>query len=506
MVTLEKSRWWILFSLALGLLAVGLDMTVLNVALPTLAMDLQASTSELQWILDSYNLVLAAMLLPAGMLGDRYGRKKLLLASLFLFGGASAACAFSDTPAMLIGMRSLLGLGAAFLMPLSISVLPVLFKGADRTKAMMVWMTVNMLGIPLGPIVGGWLLNQYNWGSVFLINLPLIAIALIAVGLLMPESHSPERLRLDIPGVLGSSAGLVGITYGVIRVGEYGWDDRSGLLVMAAGVLILILFVIGERRVRHPLIDLSLFRSSSFTWGTLLATCVSFAMFGLLFAMPQYFQAVNGADAFGTGLRLLPMIGGMMVGAKVSEAIIKKFGARIVVSFGFAVIAGSLFLGTVTGPESGYAFVAVWISLFGVGLGFALPTSMDLAIGELSAERGGVGSALIMALRQVGGAIGVAVLGSALNSAYQSRLELDGLPGQTANAIKKSVSTGAATARQMGLPDLLAMVKSAYIHGMSLMLWICGGIAAISFVLAVLFLPRRAAGETKAQGESDLRA
>ncbi|MEO3947188.1 MFS transporter [Gorillibacterium sp. CAU 1737] len=505
MVRSEKSRWWVLLSLALGLLAVGLDMTVLNVALPTLAMDLQASTSELQWILDSYNLVMAAMLLPAGMLGDRFGRKRLLLLSLLLFGGASAACAVSNTPAMLIGMRTLLGLGAAFLMPLSISILPVLFKGAERTKAMTVWMTVNMLGIPLGPIVGGWLLNQYHWGSVFLINLPLIAVALMAVGLLMPESRSQERVSLDFPGVVGSSAGLVGVTYGIIRAGEHGWDDRMALLALAAGVLLLALFVAWERKARHPLIDLSLFRSSRFTWGTLLATCVSFAMFGLLFVMPQYFQAVKGADAFDTGLRLLPMIGGMMVGAKGSDALIKRLSARVVVSLGFAVIAGSLILGTATQLESSYAFVALWITLFGVGLGFALPTSMDLAVGELTEERGGVGSALIMALRQVGGAVGVAVLGSVLNSAYRSRLPLEGLPGQTADAMKSSVSAGAAIARKLKLEDLLERIQAAYIGGMGQLLWICGGIATVSFLLAILFLPRHSE-MGKGQGESDVSA
>lgn len=494
----SRSKWWVLFALTFGLLAVGLDMTVLNVALPTLAMDMQASTSQLQWILDSYNLVLAAMLLPAGMLGDRFGRKKLLLLALVLFGAASAACAYSGTPAMMIGMRSLLGLGAAFLIPLSMSVLPVMFSGEERTKAMIIWASANMLGIPLGPILGGWLLKHYSWGSVFLLNLPLIAIALIAVTLLMPESRSAERPRLDIPGVIASSLGLTGITYGVIRAGEHGWGNPGTLGSLIAGTLILTAFILWQRRTKHPLIDLSLFRSSSFTWGTILATTVSFAMFGLLFVMPQYFQAVNGADALGTGLRLLPMIGGLIVGAKAAQALIPRFGAKYTAAAGFALMTAGLLVGTATGLDTSYGFAAFWISVSGLGLGFVLPTAMDSALGELSAERSGVGSALIMAMRQVGGAVGVALLGAALNSTYRANLALGGLGSQTADTIKQSVSAGAAAARQAGSDALLAEVRSAFVQGMDTMLWICGGIAAVSFLLALLFFPRKAVRKDQA--------
>ncbi|MFD1773684.1 MFS transporter [Paenibacillus rhizophilus] len=487
-----RSKWWVLFALTFGLLAVGLDMTVLNVALPTLAVDMQASTGQLQWILDSYNLVLAAMLLPAGMLGDRYGRKKLLLFALVLFGAASAACAYSGTPAMMIGMRSLLGLGAAFLVPLSMSVLPVMFTGAERTKAMIIWASANMLGIPLGPILGGWLLKHYSWGSVFLLNLPLIAVALIAVTLLMPESRSAVRPRLDIPGVLASSLGLTGVTYGVIRAGEHGWGNPGTLGTLIVGALILTAFILWQRRTKHPLIELSLFRSPSFTWGTILATSVSFAMFGLLFVMPQYFQAVNGADALGTGLRLLPMIGGLLVGAKAAQALLPRLGAKYTAAGGFAFMTAGLVVGTATGLDTGYGFAALWITVAGLGLGFVLPTAMDSALGELSAERSGVGSALIMAMRQVGGAVGVALLGAALNSTYRGNLALGGLDSQTADTIKQSVSAGAAAARQTGSETLLAAVRSAFVHGMDTMLWICGGIAAVSFLLALLFLPRQA--------------
>lgn len=483
-------KWWILGALSFGLLAIALDMTILNVALPTLATDLNASTSSLQWIVDSYNLVLAAILLPAGMLGDRFGRKRFLLTALVLFGAASAGCAFSGSASTLVVARAFLGLGAAFVLPLSMSILPVLFHGAERTKAMMIWAMANMLGIPLGPIVGGWLLKHYDWGSVFLLNLPLVAVAIVAIGWLLPESRSEAKRRLDVPGILTSSVGLVSLTYGVIRTGEHSWSDPLALATMAAGAVLLAVFVLWERRTSEPLIDLSLFRSASFTWGTLLATAVSFALFGLIFAVPQYFQAVLGADAFGSGLRLLPLIGGLIVGARAAQSLLPRFGAKKVAAAGFAVLAAGFLVGTGTGADTGYGFMASWLIVSGLGLGFALPTSMDAALGELSAERSGVGSALIMAMRQVGGSFGVALLGAAMNGAYRSKLQLDGVPAEVADAVRQSVAAGSATAHRLGSETLIANVNHAFSGGMDILLWICGGISALGVVLALLYLPR----------------
>jgi EmrB/QacA subfamily drug resistance transporter len=490
MVISTKRKWWVLGALSFGLLAIGLDMTILNVALPTLALDLAASTGQLQWIVDAYNLVLAAALLPAGMLGDRIGRKKLLLGALVLFGIASAACAFSDSPGELIVMRSFLGLGAAFVIPLSMSVLPVLFEGAERTKAMMLWATANMLGIPLGPIIGGSLLKHYAWGSVFLINVPLVIVALIAVGILLPESRSNERRRFDAPGVTSSSLGLVAVTYGVIRAGEHGWSDVPALLSIVGGLIVLLLFVLWQRRIAYSLIDLSLFRSARFTWGTILATTVTFAIFGLLFAMPQYFQAVQGADTLGTGLRLLPLIGGLLVGAKFAQRLMTQAGTKRIAAAGFAVLAISLAAGAVTTADSSYGFAAAWMTAAGLGLGLALPTSMDAALGELSAERSGVGSALIMAMRQVGGSFGVAILGAALNAIYRAQLDLAGLPASVAETVRQSAAAGSRVAVSLKSDALLASVQAAFVHGMDTMLWVCGGIAALGMALTLLFLPQ----------------
>jgi EmrB/QacA subfamily drug resistance transporter len=490
---LGSRKWWALGALALSLMTVGLDLTILNVALPTLATELRASTGQLQWFADAYNLVLAATVLPAGLLGDRFGRKRMLLLALSLFGAASLACSFAASTGQLIAGRALLGLGAAALLPLSMSILPVLFTPEERPRALTIWVTANSLGIPLGPIVGGWLLDHYSWGSVFLINVPVVLIGLVAIAFLLPESRDPRRPRIDVPGVVTSSLGLVALTYGVIQGGENGWGEASTLLTLAVGVASLVAFVLRQlaetrRPGGQPLVDLALFRSPNFTWGGVLATLSTFAMFGVLFAMPQYFQAVIGADALGTGLRLLPIIGGLLVGAQLSDRIAPRVGPAVTVALGFALLAGGLLAGATTGADTGYGFAAVWMTVLGAGLGFALSAAMDVAIGALSPERSGVGSALLMALRQVGGTIGVAVLGTVLASGYRGALG-DGVP----DAARESVSAGAAVAQQLGSPSLLDSVQSAFIEGMDAMLWVCGGVAVLAAVLALRFLPRRRA-------------
>jgi hypothetical protein len=333
---------------------------------------------------------------------------------------------------------------------------------------------------------------------VFLINVPVIVLALFAVALLLPESRSQRRPRLDVVGMVVSSFGLAGLTYGAIQAGQEGWGDAGALVAMLAGAGVLVAFVGWERRVARrpagqPLIDLSLFGSASFTWGTILATMVSFAMFGLLFAVPQYFQAVRGADAMGAGLRLLPLIGGLMMGAVAADRLAPRVGAKATAALGFALMAAGLAAGATTSLHTSNEFTLTWVAVLGAGLGFAMPTAMDAALGALSKERSGVGSALIMAIRQVGATIGVAILGSILNVGYHARLDLAGLPPQVADAVYDNAATGVAVAQQLGSAALLDSVRAAFVHGMGLLLWACAGIAVAGIMLALAFLPRRAA-------------
>ncbi len=505
-------RWGAVAALGLSVLVVGLDLTVLNLALPTLARELHASTGDLQWFIAAYSLVVAAFLLPAGMLGDRLGRKKVRILALIMFGASSAACAYSVSAGELIAARAVLGLGAAAILPLALSVLPVLFTEEERPRAIAAVSAAIFLSYPVGPILGGWLLDRFWWGSVFLINVPVVIVAVVVVALLMPESRSAERPRVDLIGMGISSLGLTALTYGTIKAGENGWGNRVALTGMLGGVAVLGLFVLWERaagrRAIQPLVDLSLFRSARFTWGTILTTAVSFAMFGILFAMPQYFQDVRGFNALGSGLRLLPLILGMLVGLVLGGRLTEprrsgpgtaegvkpepRAGAKLLVTAGFAVMAAGLAVGAFTKISSGTGFAAAWFAVAGAGLGLAIPSAMNAALGALSAERSGAGSALISAMRQVGATIGVAVLGTILNSVYRGQLHLGGLPPRIADATRDSVGVGVLVAHKLGSAPLLDAVRTAFVHGMDVMLWVCGGLALANALLALTFLPRQA--------------
>ncbi|MEU4221412.1 DHA2 family efflux MFS transporter permease subunit [Actinoplanes sp. NPDC026623] len=487
----SKSRWWALAALALCTLAVGLDSTVLSVALPTLAGDLHATTGDLQWITTAYLLVLAAALLPAGMLGDRFGRKRMLHGALVVFGAASVACAYAASTGQLIAARAGLGLGAAVLMPLSSAVLTVLFDAGERPRALTVWVTASALGIPLGPLVGGWLLVHFWWGSVFLINVPIVVLGLVAVALWVPESHGDRARRLDPAGIALSATGLVAVTYGIIEAGERGWTDPRSLLTAAGGIALLIVFGWWQRRAPAPLVDLTLFRSRGFTWGALMSTVAGFGMFGMLFALPQYYQSIGGHDALGTGLRLLPVIGGLLIGARIAGRIEPRAGAKALVTGGLALMAAGLFAGGATGPETGYGYVAAWVTVAGIGLGLTMPPAMNAALGALSPQSSGVGSGLIQAMRQVGAAIGVTVLGTVLNGVYRDQADVSGLTAPAAGAVRDSVTAGVAVAGRLGDRTLLHSVQAAFTSGMDRALLVAGAVAVCGAVLSLIFLPSR---------------
>ncbi|HVB42336.1 MAG TPA: MFS transporter [Streptosporangiaceae bacterium] len=498
MTGIDKRRWWALAALALSALVVGLDLFVLNLALPTLGAELHASSADLQWFVDAYSLVLAAALLPAGLLGDSVGRKRLMTGALAAFGLASLACAYSTSTAELITARAVLGLAAAVILPMTLAMLPVLFTADERPKAIAAVGGATFLGYPVGPILGGWLLDHFWWGSVFLINVPVVLIAVVAVVTLMPESRGERRSGFDLTGTLTSSAGLTLLTYGLIKAGDNGWIDPAAVATMAAGVVALVAFVAWERRLSGralPLVDLALFRSAGFTWGTVLSTLVSFALFGVIFAMPQYFLDVRGLNSLGGGVRMLPLIGGLALGLGIGQRLQAPRGSgprisvKVLTAAGFAIMAAALAVGASTTVGSSSGFTSAWFAVTGFGLGMAMPTALNTALGALSAERSGSGSALITAMRQVGGTIGVAVLGTVLATVYRGQLHLTGLPAAAASAVRSGVAGGVATARAAGSRELLQLVRGAYVHGMDLMLWVCGGIAIGSALLALAFLP-----------------
>ncbi|HET7015383.1 MAG TPA: MFS transporter [Streptosporangiaceae bacterium] len=545
MTQTESRRWWALGALSLSVLVVALDLFVLSLALPTLSADLHASSSDLQWFVVAYSLVLAAALLPAGMLGDRIGRKKILLVALAVFGIASVACAYSRSAGELIAARAVLGIAAAVILPMSLAVLPVMFSAEERPRAIAAVGGATFLGYPIGPILGGWLLDHFWWGSVFLINIPVVVIAIVAVAVLMPESRGDATARIDVIGIAISSIGLGLLTYGLIKAGNDGWGDAVAVGTMAGGVVVLGAFTWWERRVSRqagvergssplastvagkgggaqPLIDLNLFSSAGFTWGTVLSTLVSFALFGLVFAMPQYFLDVRGLDSLGAGVRMLPMIGGLALGLVLGQRLqtprkpkgaaadaaagSPTVGPKVLISVGFVIMAVALAVGTRTTLASSTSFAAAWFAVTGLGLGIALPTALSIALGALAPARSGSGSALITAMRQVGGTIGVAILGTVLATVYQGRLHLTGLPTSAVDTIRKSVAGGIAIAKASGSNALLDVVRTAYVHGLDVMLWVCAGIAFASAALAIAFLPRRVAAPPSEAGDHDTAA
>lgn len=482
-------RWLALAAMALAMLTIGLDMTVLTVALPTLAVDLDAGAGALQWFSTAYTLALAALMLPAGALGDRIGRKPVLLAALVLFGVASVGCAWSASAGQLIAARVVLGIAAAAMIPLTLAVLPVLFADrGERARAMSIWVTSSALGLPLGPVLGGWLVDNYWWGSVFLINVPMVMVGTIAVAMWVPDSRDPVRRPMDLPGVGLSALAMLAVTYGFIRCGEEGWGSVAGLASLAAGLLVLAAFVFQQRTTVSPLIDAALFAKPGFRWGAAFSVLITFAMFGMLFTVPQYFQEVLGADALGSGLRLLPMIAGIVVGARAGARLSAALGTRAVLVAGIAALAVGLALGAATRIDSSYWFAACWIAVAGAGMGAATPVAMAIAIDDLDVARAGVGSALLQALRQVAGTLGVAVLGTVLITRYRAELGPWNIAPYDAG-----VSSAVAVARARGEVAALAQAQSAFLAGMSLMLWVCAAVCVGAALLAWRVLPRRAA-------------
>ncbi|OFE17820.1 hypothetical protein BA895_13505 [Humibacillus sp. DSM 29435] len=493
-LTEDARRWAALAATALTVLVIGLDTTILNVALPDIAVDLGASNAQLQWFADSYLLVLGALLLPAGMLGDRYGRKRFTVGGLVVFGAGSLWCALATSASGLIGARTLLGVGAAVLIPLAMSSVVVLFEAHERTRAIGVIGASTMLGLPLGPILAGVLLQHYWWGAVFLVNLPVIAVALVAVATLLPESTGDRGRRLDLVGILLSSGALAAATFGVIEGPERGWSDTLVLAGLIGGGALGGGFVRWQQcdRGLEPVVDPALWGEPAFRWGGVTAATASLAFFGAMFVVPQYLRGVLGADALGTGLRSIPMVVGLLVGLRTTMALLPRFGSRTLGAAGFAIGAAAFVLGSRVTVESGYLVTGIWTFAVGSGVGAALFCGQNCALGALPRARAATGSALIQALRQVGSVLGIAVLGALLNAVYRSGLPVGGTGGLSAGqvaALGQNVTSGVAGAARSGSAALERAVQSAFVGGLSATLWVSAAVCLAGACLVWVALP-----------------
>jgi EmrB/QacA subfamily drug resistance transporter len=499
----HPQRWWILGALSLSLMVIGLDLTVLSVALPVLVADLKATTTELQWIMDSYILVLAVLLLPAGSLGDRIGRKRVLVAGLTLFLAGSLLCAYAWSAGALIGFRAFMGLGGAIVIPLTLSVLPAIFSEQERPRAIAAWSAASGVSIALGPIVGGWLLGHYFWGSVFWFNVPFIVAALLAVVWLVPESRDPRPRRADPGGVLLAAAGLTSLVYAIIEQPTRGWDQVT-VTTLAGGVALLAAFAALEARSRHPMLNVSLFADPRFTWAAVGFGLVGLVLTGAMFLFTQYLQDVLGYRPFGAGLRVIPLVLGLLAGAQAVSRLLPRTGAKVAMSAGFTLLAAGLALfGTAT-VHTGYAFIALCLTLMGAGLGMAMTPGLDCIMGAMPEGEFGAGSAVANTFRQVGGAIGVALLGGLYLNRYVATLHLPAaLPAPVVRATRQSV--GAANAVAGKLPAALgAQVRgqahAAFMSGLDWTLLIAAGVAVAAAALVAALLPgHKPAPETQAR-------
>ncbi len=498
----DPRRWVILGVLCLALSVVGIDGTIVNVALPSFVRELGASSSELQWIVDSYTIVFAGFLLIAGNTGDRLGRRRCLVLGMAVFGGGSLGCSLVDAPVGLIAFRALQGLGAAFIMPATLSILANVFRDeSERGRAIAIWAGVSGLGVAVGPLAGGYLLEHYWWGSIFLVNVPIGIAAVVAIILLVPESRDPAAPRLDLVGTLLSTVGLVALLFGIIEGPSKGWTASVVLASFGAAVVLLVAFGLWERHTDHPILDLSIFRNARFTAASVAVTLVFFAMFGAMFFLTQYLQFVLGYSALVSGAALLPVAATLMISAPLSATLVARVGTKAIVSVGLVLVAVGLFGCTLVDVSSSYGVVAGVMVVVGLGMGLAMAPATESIMGSLPPEKAGVGSAVNDATREIGGALGIAILGSITSSAYAARIEahpqfatLQAAAPEAAAAVRDSVGAAALVAEHLP-PEagrqLIAVANAAFVHSIDRAVFAGGAVALLGALVALLFLPSR---------------
>jgi EmrB/QacA subfamily drug resistance transporter len=506
---LYEKRWAALAVLALSLMVISLDHTILNVALPSLRDDLGATASQLTWVMDAYVLVFAGLLLTAGSLGDRFGRAKALWAGLVIFGVGSGASALAGTPEMLIASRALMGVGGALIMPSTLSIITAIFPADERPKAIAAWAAVAGLGIVLGPVLGGVLVEYFDWTLVFWVNLPLIAVALIAGKRLVPESRDPDARPIDLPGVALSITGLSALIWAIIEAPDRGWMSPQIVAAVGAGAALLAGFGYWQTRSTHPMLDLKLFRNPRFSASSGAIALTFAAMMGSIFLLTQYMQGVLGYGALEAGLRTAPIGLAMIPAAIMSARLDARFGSKLVVSGGLAIAATGLAALSGASPDSGYGLVLASLVMLGFGMGTAMAPATDAIMGSVPEAQASVGSAINDTTRMVGGALGLAVLSSVLSSGYGGKMEsaTQALPPEAGEIAGDGIGGATAVAGQMPGSSgdaLMAAAESAFTAGLADAALVGAALALLGSVIAARFLPARE--KASEQPEADGRA
>lgn len=507
-------RWAILAVLVVSLLIVVLDNTVLNIALPTIQKDLKATPAELVWSIDSYILVFAALLFTWGVLGDRYGRKRVLVIGLVIFAIGSAASAFASTPGMLIGFRAIMGIGGAAVLPTTLAIITVVFPPYERGKAIGAWAGAVGAAVALGPVLGGLLLEHpqwfswitgNDWGAVFLINVPIVIVGLIGVWRIVPETRNPNPQRLDIPGLLLSIVGLTLIIYGIIDASQtLSWTAPSVLGPLFAGIAVIAVFIWYESRSDHASFDVTLFKNRGYAVSLAAVTLAFFSLSGITFTLPFYLQILRDYSTLAAGLCFLPFAIGQILAAPRSAKMVLRFGYRAVMTVGLVLVAVAMAALVFVGLTTPIWVVIVAFFIFGFGMGNVIAPASTVMQNVLPLGRVGAGSAVQNTVRQVGGALGVAIIGTVLATQYASRVDsaIDQLPPQVPDAARQAaresiVATDAvldAAAAQGAPSGLLDSIRQAaydaFLTSSHVTYFISMALVGIAAVVVATLLPK----------------
>jgi EmrB/QacA subfamily drug resistance transporter len=485
--------------ICLSVFVISVDATIVNVALPTLSRDLDADTAQLQWIVDAYTLVMSGLLLSAGSLSDRYGRRGWLSSGLALFAVTSAVAAQVSSADALIGARAAMGVGAAVIFPTTLGLITNIFTDpATRAKAIGLWAAMVGVGVAAGPISGGWLLEHFSWGSIFLVNIPIAMLAIIGTILFVPTSRDPAAPRLDPPGLILSAVGVTALVYTVIEAPSWGWTSTRAIAGFAIAAIVLIGFALWERRSSHPMLDVSVFGHRRFSGGSLAVTAGFLTLFGFIFVITQYFQFVKNYSAFDTGVRLLPVAGSIALASILGPRLVERIGTTAVVVAGLTVFAAGLAWASTADTSTAYAEIALQMLLLGGGLGLTTAPATEAIMGSLSADKAGVGSAVNDTTRELGGTLGVAIVGSVFASVYSGRLAsastLAGLPAELRSAMGRSMAMAHKVIEHLPAAQSAVVrdtVNRAFLDGLQVGTLVCAGIALGAAVVVAWLLPAR---------------
>jgi EmrB/QacA subfamily drug resistance transporter len=492
-------RWRALIFMCVSLLVLSLNNNILNVALPAIASNLHASSSQLQWIVDAYILIFAALLLTMGSLGDRLGRKRSLIFGLLLFALGSMLAGLSKSTMQLILMRGFTGIAGAIIMPATLSLVSATFRDSkERSQAIALWAATFGLGVGIGPVLGGWLLMHFPWNSVFFVNVPVIALALAGSIIYIAESRDEEAPPADLPGVALSIIGLVLLLFAVIQAGAKGWTDPQILQSMALAVIFLAAFAFWEGRARNAMLPIYLFRNMSFTGANFALTMIMFNLFGASFFLSQYFQTVLGHNALQSGMMLLPLAAVVVVTSALSNRVAERLGVKITVAGAILVAAVGLFyLAFVSDINTSYPPLLLGMVIIGIGVGTATGPATDSVMGAVPLAKAGVGSAMNDTTRELGGALGVAVLGTVLNGEFLHKLGqltiLNILPPKIYATIASGIEGAHQFATYIPLPQVqqsfIVYVDRAFVSGMREAMLIGAVVMVASALVIYLVLP-----------------